>query len=399
MTVTKDNTARRRKKVTKKSDPISVSAYKNSNKRSSRETVVNKKLSIRQTFWNATKDSPMFWISVVVMVPYFLYNLYLFLFLQHPEIISIATANIVRPRPAVKLSDPRQVLIVGSISSGTSQVSYDLMQKLGLEIGHENSEASWSFVRDGTVSWFHGIRYIPRPINDVFQSSVNQLCQDLHPNMGFHPLMFRSGKCSLRQKWEACWREECKHVLQSEWGCGLSETCITPYQKVLHQVRHPLRTIESLVTKFCINGVEGDVQPAFLTFTSALFPHHDFSRMSCIEAAGYYVYEYNDAIMKANIDGTYHVEEMTPCDIAKLAGFTNESVVYTQNKSLINEACKIENSEANKLMKSKRNLYNKGQLSLVWDDLLGGKHGSKKKEGDRDLLTRTKQLAHKLGYL
>ena len=71
--------------------------------------------------------------------------------------------GIVQPRPAVHLTDPRQVLIVGTISSGTSQVANDLKNKLGLEIGHENAVASWSFVRDGTVSWFHGIRYIPRP--------------------------------------------------------------------------------------------------------------------------------------------------------------------------------------------------------------------------------------------
>ena len=32
---------------------------------------------------------------------------------------------------------------------------------------HENAEASWSFVRDGTVSWFHGIRYIARPGMDT----------------------------------------------------------------------------------------------------------------------------------------------------------------------------------------------------------------------------------------
>lgn len=398
MAATKENNVRRRKKATKKTDPTSVSANKNSSERSRKETVVDKELSLLQNLWNASKGSPMFWISVAVMVPYSLYNLYLFLFLQHPEMISFATLNLVRPRPPVKISDPRQVLIVGSISAGTSQVSHDLRQKLGLEIGHENSEASWSFVRDGTVSWFHGIRYIPRPLNGSFQSSVNQLCQNLHPNMGFHPFMFRAGKCSLRQKWEACWREECKDVLKSEWGCGLSGTCVTPYRNVLHQVRHPLRTIESLVTKFCINGVEGDVQPAFLIFASALFPHHDFSKMSCIEAAGYYVDEYNSAIIKANVDATYRVEEMTPCDIAKLAGFTNDSVVYAQNKKLISDACENESSEANKLMKSKRNLYNKGQLSLDWDDLLGGKHGSRRKESDRDLLTRIKTLAHKLGY-
>ena len=35
-------------------------------------------------------------------------------------------------RPAVKVTDLRQVLIVGTISSGTKQVSYDLKNNLGI---------------------------------------------------------------------------------------------------------------------------------------------------------------------------------------------------------------------------------------------------------------------------
>lgn len=430
MSELKANGVRRRKKTakkkgSKKKDPITASASSTGGDAVSSKTSQDKDLNdesrSRETLWDMAKESPMIWITAVVMIPYSLYNLYLFLFLQHPEIISLATMNNVRTRPAVRVTDPRQVLVVGSISSGTTQVSHDLKNKLGLEIGHENSEASWSFVRDGTVSWFHGIRYIPRPGIDtdefekdeaekgqaLFQSVVNHLCYQLHPNMGFHPFMFRDGKCSLRQKWESCWRDECKDVLNIEWGCGLSErsantggnrTCLTPYQKVLHQVRHPLRTIESLVTKFCIDGVEGDVQPTFLTFASVLFPQHDFSKMSCIEAAGYYVEEYNSAIMEAKVDATFLVEEMTPCDIAKLAGFADDDVLYAQNKKLVMDACKSEDSEAKKMMVSNKNRYNKGQLSLDWDDLLGGEHGSSKKIGDRDLQKRVKKLAHKLGY-
>ena len=265
-----------------------------------------------ESFMETMKHSPMFLITIVVLLPYGLYNAYLSLFLQHPEIISFTTMGIVQPRPAVHLTDPRQVLIIGTISSGTSQVADDLKKKLGLEIGHENAEASWSFVRDGTVSWFHGIRYIRRPgidndvnnefLNDgnmlegkpLFQSVVDHLCKELRPTMGFHPFMFRDGKCSLRQKWDDCWKDECKDILTNEWGCGLrkgdngniSNSCETPFQKTLHQARHPLRTVESLVTKFCIGGVKGKVQPSFLAFAGDLFPQHNFLEMSCIEAAG-----------------------------------------------------------------------------------------------------------------
>jgi len=379
------------------------------------------------TIWDVVKENPFIFITLVaVMIPYIFYNIYLFVCLQHPEIMSVATMGFLHPRPAVKISDPRQVLILGTISSGTTQVSFDLKKKLSLEIGHENAETNWSFVRDGTVSWFHGIRYIPRPGIDtrefkddaekgeaLFKSVVNDLCRELHPSMGFHPFMFRSGKCNLRQKWNPCWRDECRNILESEWGCGLrhssdndgsdTNTCETPYLKILLQVRHPLRTIESLVTKFCIKGVDGEVQPAFLTFTSVLFPQHEFSGMSCIESAGYYVDEYNSAMAAAKergyFDDMFHVEEVTPCAVAQLAGFMENDVLFAANRDYVVNICNDEDSEANKAFKSKANLYNKGQLSLDWDDLLGGRHGSKKKAGDRDLQKRIKKLAVKLGYL
>ena len=49
-------------------------------------------------------------------------------------------------------------------------------------------------------------------------------------------------------------------------------------------------------------------------------------------------------------------------------------------------------------MKSTENSYNKGLVSLDWDDLSGGKHGSRKKERDRNLQKRVKKLARNLGY-
>ena len=191
----------------------------------------------------------------------------------------------------------------------------------------------------------------------LFRYVVNLTCRELHPNMGFHPFMFRdNGKCSLRQSWGTCWKEECINLLEEEWGCALgqddpspssSSSCITPYHKSLHQVRNPLKTVESLVTKFCIGGVDGELQPSFAIFAKALFPQHDFSSLSCIEASGCYVYEYSTAILGATqrgyIDAAFQVEEGTPCKIAKLAGFlgdddneiTNDNITkrHTNNES------------------------------------------------------------------
>ena len=380
--------------------------------------------------------NPFCVITAVILMPYALWNTYLYVFLQHPEVISFLYPTI---RPAVKLHDTRQLLIVGTISSGTSQVARDLKNNLGLEIGHENAEASWSFVRDGTVSWFHGIRYIARPgidanlktnnnaggenNNITFITQVKYLCRELQPQMGFHPFMFRDGKCSLRQSWGDCWRDECEDIVKQEWGCGLRnashkrddtamlrpqrrDDCETPFNKVLHQVRHPLRTIESLVAKFCIGGIEGKIQPAFLIFANALFPQHKFAEMSCTEAAGYYVDEYNSAIGKARelglVDDYFQVEEATPCQIAKASGFmdTDSDSVYTPSRDGVLKVCAGESIDgaANQPMKSTENRYNTGLVSLQWDDLLGGKHGSRKKSSDEDLQKRIKRLTQNLGY-
>uniref|UniRef100_A0A6U2SY92 Uncharacterized protein n=1 Tax=Leptocylindrus danicus TaxID=163516 RepID=A0A6U2SY92_9STRA len=238
--------------------------------------------------------------------------------------------------------------------------------------------------------------------------------------MGFHPYMFRDGGgCSLRQSWDACWKNECKNMLKREWGCALRRkisstgdddygsdkkhnACDTPFQKNLLQVRHPLRTMESLVAKFCIGGVEGSVQPAFVAFMNALFPQHNFLNMSCIEAAGNYVVEYNEAMITAQsqgyLDENFHVEDMTPCDVAELAGFVDESALHVSSRDLVLKACSDVGGKALQLMKSTENSYNKGLVSLDWDDLSGGKHGSRKKERDRNLQKRVKKLARNLGY-
>jgi hypothetical protein len=178
------------------------------------------------------------------------------------------------------------------------------------------------------------------------------------------------------------------------------------------------------VTKFCIGGVDGELQPSFAIFAKALFPQHDFSSLSCIEASGYYVYEYNTAIFGATqrgyIDAAFQVEEATPCKIAKLAGFLgdddNEIANDNDNKETYQQRirdnlldlCRDDTTsadaadaytiEANQPMVSTKNKYNKGQLSLDWDDLLGGRHRSQKKQGDNDLQQRLTQMATKLGY-
>ena len=399
--------------------------------------------TVATTWWDRMMEYKiMVGLTFLVGVPYALYVTYLFIWLQRPQWVSMLVKI---ERPAFEVSDARQVLFVGTMSSGTTQMAHDLSSKLGLEIGHENSETNWSFVRDGTVSWFHGIRFLPRPgIDDtsasvdiaiplpptdenttapatetislegerLFRYSVNLICRELRENMGFHPFMFRDNGCSLRQSWEGCWKEECANLLEQEWGCALKEspsdsTCTTPYHKILHQVRNPLKTVESLVTKFCIKGVDGEVQTPFQVYASALFPNHKFKKLSCIEASGYYVYEYNRAILNAVESGladtTFHVEGSTPCQVAELAGFFEPPTGERYQQQIRDHLLGLcgedsPSSEANQPLVSTKNKYNEGQLSLEWDDLLGGKHGSQKKDGDRDLQQRLQQMAKELGY-
>eukprot|EP00814_Leptocylindrus_danicus_P020437 CAMPEP_0116009214 /NCGR_PEP_ID=MMETSP0321-20121206/3304_1 /TAXON_ID=163516 /ORGANISM="Leptocylindrus danicus var. danicus, Strain B650" /LENGTH=324 /DNA_ID=CAMNT_0003478143 /DNA_START=125 /DNA_END=1099 /DNA_ORIENTATION=- len=276
-------------------------------------TTTSKSATQHPSKWSAianAKDYPIIAITTIVMLPYALYNAYLYLHM-----------GLYRPRlPAIQLHDPRQVLIVGTISSGTSQVTVDLKRMLNLEIGHENSETKWSFVRDGTLSRFHGIRYIPR----------------------------------------------------------LGRALIIPLQ--ITAAKKERICFDRLST----NCVENS------------------ARRLCIEAAGNYVVEYNEAMITAQshgyLDENFHVEDMTPCDVAELAGFVDESALHVSSRDLVLKACSDVGGKALQLMKSTENSYNKGLVSLDWDDLLGGKHGSKKKEGDRNLQKRAKKLARNLGY-
>ena len=107
-------------------------------------------------------------------------------------------------------------------------------------------------------------------------------------------------------------------------GCSLNDTCDINFAYNIHHVQNPLRTIESLVVKFFIGGLEGEVQPTLLTYAMALFPFHDFYQDSCIEAAGFFFVFYNDAMIEAQKQGEissfYRIQETSACQIAELAG-------------------------------------------------------------------------------
>lgn len=346
---------------------------------------------------------PLIIVLPIVLLPYCLYRFFYYTRLQHPEIL---TSTLGLPiRPGVKLTEERQLLIVGTMSSGTVQVTADLYEQFELEIGHEVSDTYWYFVRDGTVSWFHGIRFIPPPDEEATKvQSLIKLCKEHTSSMGFHPRMYKaSDKCSDRAQWNACWTRECIEILNIEWGCGLLEdACETPFRTTLHQVRNPYHTVESLVTKFC-PALNETVHYSFQTYMSALFPSYDWSTFSCIEAVTTYVGEYNNAMLEARdkqfISASYRIEETSPCDIADLAGFLDESTaVYTPHVRHLRPKCQSDLDEARQPMTSTKHKVNKGLVKLEWADFHGGNHGSRMPHGNRDIEMKLRALMKQLGY-
>ena len=129
---------------------------------------------------------------------------------------------------------------------------------------------------------------------------------------------------------------------------------------------------------------------------------------------GYYVDAYHRAMLTAThrgtIDTLFPVEGATPCQVATRAGFfaRAEDGYPQQIHDHLVQSCRDDEDRADaassiinaahRPMVSTQNHYNQGQLSLDWDDLLGGRHGSQKKQGDRDLHQRLTQMATTLGY-
>ncbi|CAM9137186.1 unnamed protein product [Ectocarpus sp. 6 AP-2014] len=120
-------------------------------------------------------------------------------------------------RPVVEVHEEKQVLIVGSLGSGTSDISAALT-RLGLEVGHETSDSKNERCRDGTISWAHGIRFLSGIPN------LSLLCAAPR-RQAFSSTMFQpSSECSyLFRSWDQCWEDECREVTKREYGCALRQ--------------------------------------------------------------------------------------------------------------------------------------------------------------------------------
>mmetsp|Transcript_21382 Transcript_21382/g.35379 ORF Transcript_21382/g.35379 Transcript_21382/m.35379 type:complete len:425 (-) Transcript_21382:109-1383(-) len=364
----------------------------------------------QETLGQTLKSHPLILILPLVLLGYALYRSYYFLMLQRPDLLNL--------RHAVGLEEPRQLLIVGTMSSGTTQVAADLSSQLGLEVAHEASDTKWYFARDGTVSWFHVWRFLEPPMDrHTWVTSLKTLCGDYSKKMGYHPALFRStSSCRDNGSWNTCWARECMAYLEREWGCALTSHtrgCETPFATTLFQMRHPLRTMESLIVKFCVSH-NGDLENSsvFLPFwqiVQAMFPSanswlsedgEDHNRIpTCVEATAIYTLEYYTSIFEASmknehaIYAMYNVESTTPCEIAELAGFMDPSrLVYEPHGDRIRAICESRKDHpAKNLMVSTKHKVNKGYVSkLSVDSFRIG--GSMRSPSDERLENSMKEL-------
>ena len=239
-------------------------------------------------YWIILKNhrTKIYWLLVLVGIPYALNLIWKKLILQHPQIILLLplNMNIVRPS-VVRRDDPRQVLILGSMMSYSDSDNNDNdMSKQfhnefnGLiEIGYENSDTSWNFVRDGTQSWIHGIRYFDNNRDDENDNDfIRKLCRlkyaltyESRDRYGFaEPSIFgnETNQCSiLNPDSRRCELPACEKTLKKEYGCATatattkssssssSSSCdmMMPFQTTLLQTRQPWAIVRSLVYKYC----------------------------------------------------------------------------------------------------------------------------------------------------
>ncbi|EOD08076.1 hypothetical protein EMIHUDRAFT_249220 [Emiliania huxleyi CCMP1516] len=188
-------------------------------------------------------------------------------------------------RPALPLSAERALLVVGTPSSGTTQMTKAL-RELGLQVAHENSDSIGTVCRDGTVSWIHGaLRFSEIGDGSERASLVGALCARPRPN-SLGPWRIDGGawgnglSCAVRgTPWGPCWQAECERVLRREIGCargggGGSPRCTSPFRATLLQVRHPLHTIASMLAAYCHGQDTAAAADASLMLDTAalLFP-------------------------------------------------------------------------------------------------------------------------------
>ncbi len=340
-------------------------------------------------------------LAVVIVGPYFAFLAWRWLRLQSGL-----------ERRVVTMDDPRQVLIVGTQSSGTVATSQAL-NELGIEICHECTDALNHYARDGTLGWAQAIRFLPRVdwADEKQLKKFAEMCRSPRFNL-IHSTQFEpSFNCSYRVSWDRCWQTACLEVFKRQLGCAHSpEGCSRPpaFRKTLLQVRHPVHTIASLIVKYCTDAKEGTLpHPDKLAVLDGFLPRIDWRSMEggCIQVFTHYWCEYNENVLEAvGPENFYRVEDTQPCEIATMAGFFSADNQFFPRANLghLQLQCGKRNAAAQAEhqggMTAHRehgtvNRGNTGKLKLLWQrDFVDNKLMP------RELVKRVEHLAKIFGY-
>jgi hypothetical protein len=368
------------------------------------------KESLVQTFLR----HPLVKVTPFILIPYAMYNFLHFIHLKRPDIVTDGTFGLIPMRPAIKSLEERQVLIIGSEVVENRNIVAGLQDSLKLEVVNEAFDAENYFCRDVSVSWFQIIRFL-QPLesstedDEFVQYSTMKMWDELCLNRTdaivsiFHPRNYRETNCSAYSRWSNCWARECLGVVNSQWGCAWNDSCEPSFARVLHQVRHPIRTIERLNSTFCPNE---QWREPFLDLVSAWFPKRDWFVLSCLESMAWYVADFHNTLLKARdaglIHGIFQIERTSPCEVASQAGFL--APLYEPNSEKISNLCHSDeggNTGSKAALSSDAFSDTKAKSDdkkMALEDFHGGKHHSKRDAGDTSLADVLKELVSKLGY-
>eukprot|EP00512_Aurantiochytrium_limacinum_P013417 CAMPEP_0171568922 /NCGR_PEP_ID=MMETSP0961-20121227/2050_1 /TAXON_ID=87120 /ORGANISM="Aurantiochytrium limacinum, Strain ATCCMYA-1381" /LENGTH=407 /DNA_ID=CAMNT_0012123139 /DNA_START=15 /DNA_END=1238 /DNA_ORIENTATION=- len=321
-------------------------------------------------------------ICVVVVGPYAIYSAYMWIMLSSGLV-----------RPVVRLEDPRQMLVIGTQSSGTMHTAESL-NDLGIEVAHETADSENHFARDGTVGWAQGIWFLSNKSERDSRLNIAALCTKPLLRI-MHSTQFEpSSECSYRVQWDQCWKAECEDVFTRHFGCYPHCTHPPGFGRVMLQVRHPINTVASLVVKYCTDAKPGTLpHPLKMATLDGIMADMNWQDMrgGCKEVFGWYWVEYNRRVLAAFNNEVspsftwFRVEDTSACEVAKLAGFLSpipggNDLTYGPTRDNARKACTgkvelISDSDSAQHAKPAKirshgdvNRGNKGYLNLTWSD-------------------------------
>lgn len=317
----------------------------------SEKTIIEVGLPEEETLSQTFFRHPLVRVSPIILLPYVIYQIIYFLALKHPEWITNGTFHLVSLRPSLSTEDFRQVLIIGSEIPENRFVAQGLAASLGLEIVHETFDPTRYFCRDGSTSWFQFMRFVEPLVEtsrnrDAPFAAWKELCLNRNHTMVqvFHPKDYGPSNCSSYDSWSPCWAQECFSIVKSLWACELDDSrdCPQRFKRILHQVRHPIHTIQTLNATICPNL---KLTASFLNVIGGFFPDRDWREMSCFHAMAWYTVDFHRSLIQARdagyIHGMFRIENTSPCEVATMAGFGDEaSALHFSNPEKITRICR-----------------------------------------------------------